>query len=248
MNFPIQLPCQDIFEFYHVFLDVIGLCAIFMGGTDDTKSAHMIDCFIQSCHQSKYLTQISRFDRKDPLKKHSFESGNLAITLTNYLASADSLIHSAPPAPIPPTAPAPYRNTLASAPYCNTPGAPHRNPDNRHVREMISKTLPSTLTPAEYDQHYEAVIHELRAHDPTEAPICALCKTESHRFKECPFLNDDTFLCGFAIRMCSTVSKELHSGKYRLANPTDSRIHAMLQDTVPAPPAAPSPLFPPGGI
>ncbi len=84
MNFPVQLPCQDIFEFYHVFLDVICLRAIFMGGTDDMKSAHMIDCFIQSCHQSKYLTQISRFDRKDPLKKHTFESGHLAFAPVSY--------------------------------------------------------------------------------------------------------------------------------------------------------------------
>jgi hypothetical protein len=238
MNFLTQQPSQDIFEFYHVFLDVIRLRAIFMGGTDDMKSNHMIDCFIQSCRQSLYLTQVSRFDRTDPLKKHTFEAGALAITLTNYLAGSDS-----PSKPIIPVTP-------PAAP------TPHRNPYHCHVCEVIreenpSAAAPSTLTSTDLDNHHDAVIRELRAHDPSEAPICALCKTKSHRFKECPLLNDETFLRGFTIRMCTTVSKELCSGKHRLANPTDNRIHAMLHEpTEPiAPPdTTPSPLFPPGGI
>jgi hypothetical protein len=56
MNFPTQQPSQDIFKFYHVFLDVICLQVIFMGGTDNMKSDNMIDCFIQSYCQLLYLT------------------------------------------------------------------------------------------------------------------------------------------------------------------------------------------------
>jgi hypothetical protein len=82
--------------------------------------------------------------------------------------------------------------------------------------------------------------------DPSEAPICALCKTKSHRVKECPLLNDATFLCGFAIRMCTRVFKELCLAKHRLANPTKAQIHFILQD--PSPPVTAPSVFPTGKI
>jgi hypothetical protein len=90
MNFPCQAYTRDVFEFYNNFVDTIRLRGIFMGGTDDMTSDHTIDCFIQSCSHSKYLTQVSRFDRKDPTKTHLFSSGALPITLTNYLANSNS--------------------------------------------------------------------------------------------------------------------------------------------------------------
>jgi hypothetical protein len=43
MNFPKQQPNQDIFEFYHLFQDVLRLRVIFMGGTDNMQQDHMID-------------------------------------------------------------------------------------------------------------------------------------------------------------------------------------------------------------
>jgi hypothetical protein len=109
----------------------------------------------------------------------------------------------------------------------------------------------TTLTDQQLDRHHDLVVRELCSHDPSKAPICALCKTESHRFKECPLLNDDAFLRGFAVRMCTTVLKELRTAKHCLANPTESQIHAIeahihsiLQD-LPFPAPAPS-VFPPG--
>jgi hypothetical protein len=85
-----------------------------------------------------------------------------------------------------------------------------------------------------------------------------LCKTESHRFKECPLLNDGTlFLLGFAIRMCTTMSKELRSAKHRLANPSnpseaqihqiEEQINAILNES-PAADCGTSSDFPPGKI
>jgi hypothetical protein len=99
MNFPCQDYTQDVFEFYNTFVGTIRLCAIFMGGTDDMTSNHMINCFIQSCSHSKYVTQVSRFDHKDPSKKHLFSSGALPITLTNYLANSDSPLKTIPSTP-----------------------------------------------------------------------------------------------------------------------------------------------------
>jgi hypothetical protein len=238
MHYPRQEATQDIFAFYNSFLDTIRLRAIFMGGTDDMSSDHMIDCFIQSCQQSKYLTQVSRFDRQDPTKQHLFHAGALAITLTNYLANSDS----------------PTRNTAPANPSAT--GNKPRNPYHRHIRSMLSAP-PDTATPLtdlQLDQHHELIVNELRSHDPGAAPICAICKTESHRFKECPLLNDDTFLRGFAIRMCTTVSKELRSAKHRLANPSEAQIHAIeahihniLKDDSPSPTTPPLD-FPTGEI
>jgi hypothetical protein len=246
MHFPKQEHTQDIFAFYNTFMDTIRLRAIFMGGNDDMSSPHMVDCFIQSCSQAKYLTQVSRFDRQDPTKRHLFQAGALAITLTNYLANSDS--------PLKPHAP------LAATPPHNA--NKNRNPYHRHIRSMISESAPDTdttptLTDTQLDHHHELVVRELRSRDPGEAPICALCKTESHRFKECPLLNDSTFLRGFAIRMCTTLSKEIRTGKHRLANPTESQInaieahiHAVLEDssTSSPPTSSTDTVFPTGEI
>jgi hypothetical protein len=61
------LPWTFLTKITPMFLNsTIRLRAIFMGGTDNMSSDHMIDCFIQSCNHSKYLTQVSRFDHKDP--------------------------------------------------------------------------------------------------------------------------------------------------------------------------------------
>jgi hypothetical protein len=148
-----------------------------------------------------------------------FAPGNLAITLTNYLANSDSplkkVAHFDRQSPIPP----------------NT-GQKPRHPYHRHIRSMLSDSVPDSdvtpsLTSSQLDLHHELVIRELRSHDPGAAPVCAICKTETHRFKDCPLLSDPTFLHGFAIRMCTTVSKETRTAKHRLANPTEKQIHAI---------------------
>jgi hypothetical protein len=191
MNLPHQEDNQDIFAFYHAFLDTIRLRAIFLGGNDDMTSDHMIDCFIQSCSQSKYLTQVSCFDRQDPTKRHLFEAGTLAITLTNYLANPDSPLKQYQQAP-------PSFGTAATG----NSNKPARNPYHCHIHSMLSVNVnntDTTLTDQQLDRHHDLVVRELCSHDPSKAPICALCKTKSHRFKECPLLNDDAFLRGFAV-------------------------------------------------
>ena len=219
MHWPKQSPNQDIFGFYNDFIDNIRLRSIFLDGSDDMKSSHMNDCFIQSCNHLTYLTQVSRFDRKDQNKSHLFTPGNLAITLTNYLANSDSPLKKIPHFDRQPHLPPPN-------------GQKNRNPYHRQIRSLLGDTIPDpntdpSLTPTQLDLHHELVINQLRSHDPGAAPICAICKTETHRFNDCPLLNDATFLKGFAIRMCTTVSKELRTAKNRLANPTKAQIHAI---------------------
>jgi hypothetical protein len=249
MNWPKQLSSQDIFAFYNDFIDNIRLRSIFLDGHDDMKSSHMIDCFIQSCHHSTYLTQVSRFDRTDPNKTHLFAPGNLAITLTNYLANADSPLKKTSFAP----------TSFAPPPHVPSPGGHHgdnkpRNPYHRRIRTLLSDEEnfhsdrePSTLTITEYDTLSDIAIREVRTHDdPTAAPICVFCKTETHRFKECPLMNDTAFLRSFAIRMCTTVAKELRSAKHRLANPTEGAHLRQVHTSLSPQPATVLPDFRPG--
>jgi hypothetical protein len=163
MHWPKQSPTQDIFGFYNDFIDNVRLRSIFLGGADDMKSAHMVDCFIQSCQHSSYLTQVSRFDRKDTSKAHLFAPGNIAITLTNYLANSDS--PAKPPAPHRPFAPP--RN------YGNDNKAPITNPYHRHrIKQLLTDANSdltideSTLTTDEYNQLTDIVINEVRTLHP----------------------------------------------------------------------------------
>jgi hypothetical protein len=94
-----------------------------------------------------------------------------------------------------------------------SPSNKPRNPYHRHIHAMLCEDIDSApsqsspLTKSKLDQYHDLVIHDLRSHDPAEAPVCVLCRTESHRFKACPLLNNDSFLRGFAICMCTTMSK-----------------------------------------
>jgi hypothetical protein len=218
MHWPKQSSTQDIFAFYNDFIDNIRLRSIFLGGADDMKSAHMVDCFIQSCQHSSYLTQVSRFDRKDSAKAHLFAPGNIAITLTNYLANWNSPVKQ----PIPPRPFTPPRH------FGNANKAPVINPYQRHhIKQLLTDANSehtiheSTLTADEYNQLTEVVINEVWTHDAVpDVPICVFCKTETHRFKECPLMNDSAFLRSFAICMCTTMTKELRSAIYRIDNPS----------------------------
>jgi hypothetical protein len=89
-NWPEQKPGQSIFQFYAEFVEAISLRAIFLDGTQDLNSPVMLSTFMQNCACSAFLIAAARLDRIDPTTSHMMSPGNLALTLSNYLARSDS--------------------------------------------------------------------------------------------------------------------------------------------------------------
>jgi hypothetical protein len=98
-NWPEQKPDQSLFDFHAKFTEAISLHAMFMDGTQDLNSPTMLSAFMQNCTHLAFVISAARLDKLDPTTQHQMSPGNLAITLSNYLARDDSPAQLSKPSP-----------------------------------------------------------------------------------------------------------------------------------------------------
>jgi hypothetical protein len=222
MNWPRQTGSQTIFEFYNEFTDTLRLRAIFMSGSAQMSTRHMVDCFINNCQHSNYWTQVSRFDRQDPSRASWFAPGALAVTLNNYLSNPDSPARQTKPNEGNRHKPS-YHGSRHDGPRHD--GA--RPPFQRRVNQLEAEQAIDEL---QMDHFANNIVAQLKTHDPKTIPTCLLCKDVAHSFDDCPLLNDNTFKSSFIIKMLSLVSRELRNGRKKQQELTTSqRMHQLLQ-------------------
>ena len=195
MNWPTQQSSQSIFDFYTEFVDNIRLRAIFLNGSDDFASSHMVDCFLNNCLHSSYLIQISRFDRQDPSKSSWFQPGSLPITLNAYLENPDSPTKK-PAFKTPFTDSHPPFNRFRSRPGDNANAPPS---SQRRINELGQEVTDDD----DYSSYVDSAISQLVTAKPNSTK-CILCE-DTHRFSDCPIYNNPDFLRSGFIKMVTLV-------------------------------------------
>ena len=249
-NWPEQKPAQSIFDFHAEFTAAIALRAIYMDGCQDLNSPTMLSTFMQNCTHSSYLIASARIDQLDPATSNNLSPGNLAITLSNYLARSDSpsqLVNV--PRPPPRGSPPPRYGQDSPSSYRGGGGRPYQ----RRINALGDESDPH------YDAEFEAAmdecmptfIHQL-AHDGPELRHCMFCGVgHNHLFDKCPILNEKRFVTSFAMRVGSAYNRTLNDAFKRqkeAQGPSTpaARLHQVLGITDAPPASAPVPAAPPG--
>jgi hypothetical protein len=235
MNWPKQQASQSIFDFYTEFVDSIRLRAIFLNGSDNFASSHMVDCFLNNCHHASYLIQISRFDRQDPTKTSWFQPGSLPITLNAYLENPDSPTQQASRTPFsdPRGTRTPFNDPRGTPgrfrprPGENASKSSPSNPFHRRVNELTQDEI-DDADEADYSSYVDSAISQLVTAKPNSTK-CILCDA-THRFSECPIYNNPDFLRSGFIKMVTLVQRQLRDAQRNKnpGSPTDtSQIHQL---------------------
>jgi hypothetical protein len=245
-NWPEQKPGQSIFEFHAEFTEAISLRAIFMNSSQDLNSPLIMSTFMQNCNHSAYLIAAARLDKLDPTTSHQLTPGNLAITLSNYLARADSpsqlsIKHSSPSS---------SRFGEGTQTRFRGTGRPFQRRINA-LGEEADQNYDAEFE-AQLDEHMPAMIHQL-ARDGPALRHCMFCGVgHMHLFDQCPILNETKFLNSFAIRVGSAYQRTLNDafkrqkeahGIVNTGTPQSlaARIHQVFGATDPAPTLKPEP-------
>jgi hypothetical protein len=197
-NWPEQKSGQSIFQFYAEFVEAISLRAIFLDGTQDLNSPVMLSTFMQNCTHSAFLIASARLDRIDPSTSHMMSPGNLALTLSNYLARSDSPSQLAKQ-----HSPSPSSSRFGEglSPRFRSTARPFP----RRVNALGEEEDPNYDAEFEsaMDEHMPALIRQLQNEGPT-LRHCMFCGVgQMHLFDQCPIFTDTAFLKSFAIRVGS---------------------------------------------
>jgi hypothetical protein len=193
------------------------------------SSSHTVDCFINNCRHSTYLTQVSCFDRQDKARSNWFEPGALAVTLNNYLSNPDSPARHTKTGENNRTKP-PYTNNHHGSSDRHSSNDGSRPPFQRCMHQLeTDDTLLENIDETQMDTFAHQIVAQLHTHDPKTVPTCLLCKDVAHSFDDCPLLKDGNFKTSFIIKMLSLVSRELRNGKKKQQElTTGQRMNQML--------------------
>jgi hypothetical protein len=225
---PKQKPGQNIYQYHNAFRNHLLVKAIFLKGSEDLTSKHMIDLFISNCVHADYLLQVSRNDRRNPRCKTWFDPGSLPITLTNYLQASDSPLKRQA---TPKYGEGRYSHQLSESRYPQQKSGDNKYPYKSYQKKQnaLGKSSETTDDDEPDDDRLDQIIHQLASSN-SQTPTCILCKDlqNPHRFIDCPYLKDNEFRTTLCIRVASILHRTMSESKRRKEQGPNKKLNALL--------------------
>ena len=251
-NYPMQ-KTLPLAKYYQIFRDYLQLRAFINNIDSSLDDDSELDIFIANSAHPRYLNRVTRDERRQSSLQHKYRGDQLLETIQKHLTAPDS--PATGPVLRPRTPRPPYMQSASRASPRPTPVNPvtwmhpDQSPSNKFapvLPDSPSTSPPSSSPPAESTDLIAALDditppHEHRElfhvysaqvfqtqREPNRAfsSPCLVC-SGSHRFTDCPILNDTEFLRQHYIRWCQQLKQDQRARQRHRPDdtPSTSRVH-----------------------